>query len=80
MSRDVRVTLAPLVRTWWGGPSLKDEPPDRLPVGRLVFGEGLTVREAEALCVLACRCLDAVAHAWPVGQAARAALVHGRWN
>ena len=80
MSRAAVVVIAPLSRTWWGGPPPSEQPVDRVLVGRVVFGEGLTIREAEALTVLICHCLDAVAQTWPVGAAAIAAVVHGRWN
>ena len=73
------VVIAPLVRPWWGGPPVSEHPIDRLPAGRVVFGEGQTVEGAQVVAALLLDALNAVAQAWPGGAAARAAL-HGRWN
>jgi hypothetical protein len=60
-------------------------PPSELSVsyiraGILYWPRELRLAEAEAVLTLVEATLARVVEAWPVGRAAIAAVVHGRWN
>jgi truncated hemoglobin YjbI len=80
MTPEPVVRIAPLLRAWGGGPPPSEQAPDRLPLGRVVFGRGMSVKQAQAVAALLLDGLDAVREAWPMGAAAIRAVGHGRWN